>query len=92
MIDLNDVKLSSLNGLTVRFMVACQKLNIITVGDLLKTKPVDVLRVKGIGRKTLEKDSKTLEEDFGIQWKYFSPRSCPYCHTTLDGTENNAQS
>ena len=65
---------------TARMMHACMHLETRTLRDVIKRKPVEFLRVPGVGRQTLNEFSDTLERVFGIHWRYYAPHECPYCH------------
>lgn len=66
-----DLRLELFN-FPLRFIVACYKLNVMTVGELLSRKPIEFLRVKGLGRKSLDKASDFIEKEFGYKWRYVS--------------------
>lgn len=51
-----------------RFLNAIRLTDIITIGDLLRHTPNDLLRYPNMGKSTLSELRKALKEQFNIEW------------------------
>lgn len=64
----DSVKVHDLELNVYTYNILKDKTNIRTLGDLIRTNPWDLFKVRGLGKDRLYKIEYMLEEDYGIRW------------------------